>query len=679
MKKFKVVKQRDASDCGVCSMQSIIMYYGGYIPLEKLREDTLTNEEGTTAYHIVKSFQKYNFESLGIYTKEYDNEEINVPFIAHVKLPNNLFHYVVVYEIRKDYLTLMDPSEGRVTISKDKFETLFTGNIIKMIPKDNILVMEKNHTLLDLFFNIISLNKTIIVKIIIFSLIVSSFTIILSYFFKLSNNLILNHETSKLYLIITLFFMLTILKISLDYGKNNLINNLNLRVDTKLYQEFLSHILNLPLSVIKRRTTGEIVTRVNELKELKSLITEIFFTIFLDFFLALLALVALWIINSKLFLILMVLIIIYFIVGVLISKVMYNKVNQNIICETEFNTGVVENIENIDSIKNLNLTKNVDSKLNSMTSHYLNDTYKFMCFYNKIILFKNMILELGFFSINAIGFILINQKALTFVNLVTFNLLITYALTPLLEVIDILPKFNYIKVSFSKISEFLDIEKEVLVPAIPPNIKGKITISNITYSYNKITNIFDDFSLNINAGDHVFIKGDSGSGKSTLCSLIYGYDTLDKGKIMIDEKDIRDYNLNDLRNKILYVSQKENLFSGTIKENILMERKKTTNDFEMVNKICELESIVSKKSLRYNSLIDPVSNNLSGGEKQRIILARGLLKQSNILILDEALSEVDNDLEASIISNIRTYYKDKTIIYISHKDHSKLFDYEVII
>lgn len=93
-----------------------------------------------------------------------------------------------------------------------------------------------------------------------------------------------------------------------------------------------------------------------------------------------------------------------------------------------------------------------------------------------------------------------------------------------------------------------------------------------------------------------------------------------------------------------------------------------------ISKICELESIVSKKGMRFHSLVDNNTKNLSGGEKQRIILARGLLKKSNILIIDEALSEVDNDLERKIIKNILEYFYDKTIIYISHKSQEDLFN-----
>ena len=146
------------------------------------------------------------------------------------------------------------------------------------------------------------------------------------------------------------------------------------------------------------------------------------------------------------------------------------------------------------------------------------------------------------------------------------------------------------------------------------------------------------------------------------------------GEVFIGGINIKDIDISTIRDNILYVSQKEELFTGTIKDNILMNRDISNEDFLNICKICEVEDIVKKKNLRYDSLIENGAINLSGGEMQRIILARGLLKKVNIIILDEALSEVDKKLESKIIKNIRNYFKDKTIIYISHKNQKRLFE-----
>lgn len=168
--------------------------------------------------------------------------------------------------------------------------------------------------------------------------------------------------------------------------------------------------------------------------------------------------------------------------------------------------------------------------------------------------------------------------------------------------------------------------------------------------------------------------GPSGSGKSTICKLMnrsLGEYMGDINYYFMSEKD---YSLEAIRNDILYVGQNEKLFTGTIKENILSLRNISDEDFSRIAKICKLEEIVSKRPNRYNSVINAAINNLSGGEKQRIILARGLLKSAKIIILDEALSEVNEEMEKEILQNIFDNFKEQTLIYVTHKNVSDKFE-----
>ena len=146
-----------------------------------------------------------------------------------------------------------------------------------------------------------------------------------------------------------------------------------------------------------------------------------------------------------------------------------------------------------------------------------------------------------------------------------------------------------------------------------------------------------------------------------------------KGTIYINNKNILDYNLNTLRSNIIYVGQKEALYSDTIKNNILLN-KNNIHEFDKVCDICLLENIVSKRPFRYDFGIDNNIANISGGERQRIILARALMNNPKVLILDEALSEVDAKQEKQIIRNLKNNYADITIIYISHKQDYNLFE-----
>jgi len=672
MKNIKPVIQRDLKDCGVCSMQWIIKYYDGYISLEKLREETFTDINGTSAYHIINAFKKWGFDSSGVLAHDIKNDELKFPLIAHLILENGLEHFVVVKEIVNDTIYLMDPGVGNTKMTLTKFNKLFTGNVIIMYPRNKIIKMEKGLTICDLFSKIIKEEKFLIIKIIITSLLWTMLLIISSYYLKIGSN-ILNEDSNLIKYIIISFGVITILKVFVLYIREYYENHLSNLVDVYIFPEFIRHLFSLPLKSIKSRTTGEIITRVNELSSIKSLFSDIFISCFLDSIMMLISIVILYIINKTLSLILILFIIIYCILGLIVSKIMYKKVLENINYQTDFNSFLVESIDMFESIKNLNVFKIIMLKIEKKLAKYLYNNYNFTSFFNITNLFKDFILELCFFLINSVGFWNVYNNNLSIVDLFTFNIILSYCIDPVKNVINLLPKFNYIKATFSKITEFINIEEEKIL-AKEDILKGDIVFKNVNYSYNNYDYILKNVSLHIKEGMHVLLNGSSGCGKSTICKIIYKENIINEGKVYIDNKNINDLNINTIRNNILYISQNEKLFTGSIKENICIDRKIDDDDFFEICKICELDEIVDKKSMRYESLIEPSLNNISGGEKQRIILARGLLKNANIIILDEALSEVDNKLERKIIKNIREFFKTKTIIYISHKNQTKYFD-----
>ena len=672
MKKIKAVIQKDLKDCGVSCMQWIFMYYGGYISIEKLREDTLTNMNGTSAYHIIEAFKKWNFDSYGVLEHNLQNKNIKFPLIAHIVLENGLEHFVVVRNIYKNTIYLMDPSIGYKKISLDNFKKLFTGHIIIMHPRSEIIKMDKGLTINNLFFKILNKEKFLVIKIIVSSLLGMLFSILSGYFLKVGSNM-LTQDIIVLKYIIFIFLIITILKIIFLYIREYYENHLNTLFDVYIYPLFLKHLFYLPSKNLNSRTNGEIMTRLDEVFNLKSLFTDIFISAFLDSIMIILSSMVLFFINKELTIILFIFVFIYFVVGIFYSKLIYQKILKSINYHTEYNSVVLENIDMVNSIKHLNIIDNSLKTIENVLSKYLFNNYKFNNFFNLTNFTKDLILDLGLFIINAYGFYKIINLEISIVDLFTFNILLSYFLDPVQNIISLLPKYNYIKASFSKIMEFVNIEEEKLIKSNDV-IKGDIILKNISYSYNNYDYILNDLSLCIKEGSHVLLDGPSGIGKSTICKLLYGEYKQNKGEIFIGKKNIKDINLYSIRKNILYVSQKENLFFGTIKDNILINREVLDSEFDIVCKICEIEDIVCKKEMRYDALIDPAFGNLSGGEKQRIVLARGLLKKSNILILDEALSEVDKDTEDKIIKNIRSYYQDKTFIYISHKYEKHNFE-----
>lgn len=670
---MKIVRQQDEKDCGVCSLLSIIRYYKGNVPLEQLRLDARTNNEGTTALNLVLASQKYGFDAVGMKVENL-NDIKRLPAIAHLNLKKGYSHYVVIEKVTKDKIILMDPAKGKVVKFLWEFQKEWSGVVLIFYPKQKIMVLKNDVTLFTIFKKVFISEKNLIKIIVLVSFLLTIFTIALGYYFQMFNSLYLNkYPINYLKVLVLVFAIFTCFKLFLTYYRSYLENHLNKNIDCLITSDFLKHLFNLPLNVITSRKSGEILSRVNELTSIKGLITEIFITYTLDFLIVVITTFLLIRISSKLFLILFLTTIFYLFVGIITKKSIFEKAYQNISIESEFNNTVLENIKMINSIKNLDAVDGTLNKIERKLTHYLYDTYKVNTILNKINIFKVSCYEIGFFLINTFGFYFVYKGIINMIDLITFNALLNLYFEPLKNIVDSIPKYSFMKASITKINDFLGVRTEILGEKTSTD-GYDISINNLNYSYNKYQNVLKSVNLNIKEGEFVLLQGASGSGKSTLCSILNKYITDYTGDILFGTMNYKDLSIKTIRDNIVYVGQNENIFTGSIKENITFGNKVSDLNFDKICKICKVDDVANKKTFRYESLIGSDEGNISGGEKQRIILARAVLKDFNVLILDEALSEVDIKLELEILKSIRENYKDKTIIYISHKKYSNIFD-----
>lgn len=671
LKKY-ITKQEDIKDCGASCISSIIKYFNGYIPMEVIREDTLTNKAGTTAFHIVKALNKYSFDVAGYKIENIEKEMIVLPAIAHLVLPNNLHHFVVIYKIdkMKKTILLMDPARGYKTLSIEEFNKLWTNILIIMKPRHKIPKYQKPNKLFKIFWKLFLEEKKTLLKILVISVLFMALSISSSFYIKL----VLSNLNNYFYKIVIIFFIITIFKILLEYIRAKYQNMLNKNIDKKTIIPFLKHIFYLPLEYVKGKTTGEIITRIKELNNIKNLFSKIFVIAFLDLFLAISAMFFIFKINYKIFLILCLLLIIYFILSLLLGAKLKKNMDNLIEDETELNSSVVENIDGLETIKNNNQNDNYLNKTKDKFLKYLNTNLIFNNSINQQEAFKSIILELGIFLITTICLYYIYLGKLNTLDLITLNALLIYTLEALRSITNIIPEYYLLKSSFNKINEFIAIKEENLELGNKEFMNGDIKIKNMSYTYNHYNYILEDFNLIIKEGEKVIIKGPSGCGKSTLCKLIYRFYIPSKGNIKIGDQDISSYSIDVIRDNINYLSQKEKIFNDTIKNNIIFNQEIDVNYYNKILKICRVDELIKNKPFGDNTLINDDGFNLSGGEIQRIILARALFRKGHIIILDEALSEVEKYQEHLIIKDILAFFKNKTIIYVSHRDNEKLFD-----
>lgn len=225
------------------------------------------------------------------------------------------------------------------------------------------------------------------------------------------------------------------------------------------------------------------------------------------------------------------------------------------------------------------------------------------------------------------------------------------------------------KVTVNKYIELLDIkDDEALNSGLKlKELSGNVEFKNVSYSYNNEKNIINNLSFKINKNSSVALVGESGSGKSTIIKLIMGLIKYDKGNILIDDKELSKLNLNSFYDNVTYVSQEAPIFDGTLRENLIFDKKIPDEEIiKVLNLVC-LDKFYEKLENGLDTELGEKGVRMSGGERQRVALARLFFDDSKIIILDEATSAMDNITEKLVMENVVKQLDNKTLVVIAHR------------
>ncbi len=682
-KKYIWVRQDDLKDCGVASLLTIIKTYRGNISKEALRILSKTTRDGTSAYDLMVAAKKMGFAVKGIKgnIKDLQQENILLPCIAHVIINNSYKHYIVIHKINKKKKTLIiaDPSTGIKKYTFNEFAKIWTGVLIILYPIKRIPVLKNIKTLKTFLYELLITYQQELLIIFIFSIFMTILNIGNSFYLKiLIDNMIITKSLHNLYLIFILFIFIIIIKCLTDLFRKNILIYLNRHIDTTVFNDIFKHLMVLPYSYYKTRTTGEIINRINDLNHIKEFISRIVLGIFIDIILIIIVGIVLFFINQTLFIISIILAIIYIGISIFYNPILDKYINEIKQQEAKVSSYLVESINSFETIKGLNINDNITNNLSFKYDEYLYNYYHFNYLCNIQSFLKDFLNQFSIAIILLIGSIQVINQEMTLGTLLSFNALMIYFLEPIKSIIDLSPIIKYTSISLRRLFELYDVKGEQLKAnnkELTYRMSGNIDITNFNFSYNNRDYILNNINLKIKSKEKVLIVGPSGEGKSTLLKLLMRYYNIDNNKIFIDGIDLNNYSLNYLRHNICYVSQNETLFTNSIYNNINLDREYPYEYFLNICKLTYVDAIYKNNPLTFDMLIEENGFNISGGERQRIILARTLMKDNSIYLFDESFNEMDIELERKIIKNILKLLKDKTILLISHRlVNSDLFD-----
>ena len=667
MKKDLIVIQDGAKDCGASCLLSIIRYYGGNISKEKLIDMTKTTKDGTTFFGISSAA-----ESLGLTTKSYKIDEIDkikkiIPPILCQINNNGYNHFIIIYKIYNNHLLIMDPSKGKEVIDLFDFNNIWTGYIM-LFEKNLPLINNKENKIFGkIIKEVIIKNKGNILFITILSLIITTSTCLASFYSEVVFDKVIDTEINNLIFITLIFFILFIIKNITNFIRNHLLIYLNQKLDISIILNAFSKIILLPYRYYKNKTTAEVLSRINDLSYVKKFISKIIITIFLDTLVFIIAFIIIYTINRKILNIFILTEILYLIIILIFNKTIKKYTIQSQKNIALINSAIVESVSSFETIKGLNIEDNMIYKFSQNYSKALNTNYNLEKLNNTISLLKEFITDISLLLINFCSFKLIMTNHLTIGNYMTITMLSNYLIYPIRNIINLTEEYHYVKNSITRANNLFEVEDENIYDDKKLEINGNIKITNLKYTFNNKNYILKNINLFIKDKDRVILLGPSGSGKSTILKILYKYLEVDRKTVYINGYDINDYSLIDIRKNITYISQNEIIYNDTIRNNIILDREVSEIDYLNICHLLHIDDIVKDNILGYDYILEENAINLSGGQRQKIILARSLLKRSNIIMIDEGFSQIDIETEREILQNIFRYFYNKTFIVISHR------------
>ena len=673
MRKFKCISQNDEADCGPACLAAIFRKYNLKVSIATIRDIAGTDRKGTSAYGLVKAIDYFKFQHKVVNAdKNALTYELPLPAIAHVVIDDTLLHYVVITKIKGDTVIISDPAKGIIKYKKDDFTKIWTNILILIAPTEKSQKGNKKGNTLISFFRLLISQKRILLKILFLSLTLTFIGILTSFYYKvLMDNIVPNRSIEMLNYVSLITLCLFLVQTGLSFLRGLIIVKLEQNIDIPIMLGYYNHALILPMKFYSMRNTGEIISRFNDASSIRDIVSEASVTLMMDTIMAVVGAVVLFNSNGMLFLISVVMLILYGIIVFAYNKPI-KKSNRKIMeMNSKVTSQFVETINGIETIKAFNHERIEKEKTERIYKGFLKKVFNGGVLSLSQQTVTLLVAIVGELVILWVGASCVIKGELTLGELITFNALLGYFIEPIKKIINLQPKIQTAVVAADRLGEILDITPEYsdILDRTYNRIKFRnISILNLDFRYGTSDLVLRNINMEIHCGEKIAFVGESGSGKTTLAKLIVILYEQEKGSIKFDSYDIREFPINQIRNTVSYISQNTFLFSGSIKENLLFGNHVADDkDISRACQMCELEEYINNLPLKYNTRIEENGKNLSGGQKQRLAIARALLTNPQILIMDEATSNLDYITEKSIANTINKFSANMTTIIIAHR------------
>jgi ATP-binding cassette subfamily B protein RaxB len=668
--RLPVIRQNEAAECGLASLAMVAGYYGFETDLSTLRRRYNTNLQGMTLKDVIGIAKQMGFATRPI--------KVNLGLINKIKLPAiihwDLNHFVVLKSVSKNKIILHDPALGERYYTEDEFSSHFTGVALELTPTHSFEARKEKTTLRlsDLWDRMHGMRRNLVL-IFSLSIILQLFVLVSPFYLQLAVDEVLTKFDTQLLLVLALGFAgLAVINFITQALRGYVLLYFGSMLSFQMVGNLFRHLIKLPVSFFEKRHIGDIVSRFGSMEPIKVMLTEGLISSLIDGLMALTTLTLMFIYSPKLAFIAFGAWLLYFVIRMAFFKQFRIAQEEAIISRAKENTLFIETVRGITSLKLFGGEGDREIIWQNKFADVINTKVRV----EKIrIWFQSA--NVGIFGLETVVliYVAINMVLTGGFSLGMFFAFMAYKLnftTNASAFVEKAIEFRLLNLHLERISDIVFAEQEEQNEDLPSYINrgkicGEISLVDIAYRYSDTsTDVIKNINMTISLGQSVVITGKSGCGKTTLLKIMTGLFKPSSGKLLVDGMPLDEYGVKCFREQIGVVMQDDDLFAGSISENIgFFDTDLDMSRVISASKSAMIHDEIMAMPMKYESLVGDMGSSLSGGQKQRIMLARALYRKPKILFMDEGTAHLDVDTESQLNHSLSKL--GVTLITIAHR------------
>jgi NHLM bacteriocin system ABC transporter, peptidase/ATP-binding protein len=670
--KVPVVIQLEALECGAAALTMILAYYGKWIPLEEVRKDCGVSRDGSKAKNILKAARNYGLNAKGYrYEPHTLRREGKFPCIIHW----NMTHFVVLCGFKGNKAIINDPARGRMAVSKDIFCKSFTGICLMFEPGESFEPSGRQKSILEFSKEKLSGTGAAFALQVITTVIISLIGIITPAFANVFADRLLTGENPEwFYPFIIGLSAIAALQIVVSWIQTIYSLKSDGKIAVTSNADFMWHVLRLPVEFFSQRMSGDIISRKALNGQVSSVLVNSYAPLLIQGFMMIFYLAVMMRFSKLMALIGVLSVILNLYVTSLIAAKCLNITRVNARDIGKLTSATVTGIKMVESIKATGAENGFFETWAGYQANANSDQVEF----TKANTYLGLIPKIVTVLTNAVifaGSVYLCMNGQWTIGMITaFSQFLAAFLAPASTLVTASQSFQEMRSSMERIEDVMKYpvdpacERENAVPdGGYDKLRGKVELRNVTFGYSHLEEpLIKDFSLTIMPGQSLAFVGPTGCGKSTLSKLISGLYEPWSGEILFDDIPINQINRHIFTSSVAVVDQDIILFEDTIENNIKMWDKSIEN-YEMIMAAhdAQIHDVIMEHSGGYQFRLGEDGKGMSGGERQRLEIARVLAQEPTVIILDEATSALDAKTEFDVVKAIKD--RGITCIIIAHR------------